>query len=75
MTFIAREPPPDRVEVVGARPSASRVWIGGHWTARNNDYVWTKGRWVLPPTGKTEWLSGKWEHEEHGWHYTDGHWV
>lgn len=75
VTFIAREPPPDRVEVVGPRPSAEHVWVGGHWSARANDYVWTRGRWAVPASGKTEWQSGKWEHEEHGWHYTDGYWV
>jgi hypothetical protein len=75
VTYIAREPPPDRVELASVRPSEEHVWIAGHWAARANNYAWTKGRWVLPVSGKTEWQSGKWEHEEHGWHYTEGHWV
>ena len=72
--FITREPPPLRVEVVTTRHSEEEVWIGGHWSARNNDYAWVSGRWARPENGKREWQEGKWEHEERGWHYTEGYW-
>jgi hypothetical protein len=72
--FITHEPPAARVEVVSVRPYDDAVWIGGHWSARGNDYAWTKGRWERPSAGMTVWESGRWEHEDRGWHYTEGHW-
>lgn len=72
--FVTRDPPPERVEVVSARPSEESVWIAGHWTARGNSYVWTKGRWERPEAGMTTWESGKWVHEQRGWYYTEGRW-
>jgi hypothetical protein len=72
--FITREPPAERVEVVSARPSAESAWIGGHWSARGNNYVWTRGHWQRPEAGMREWESGKWVHEQRGWYYIEGHW-
>jgi hypothetical protein len=72
--FIMREPPPERVEVIGERPYTEAVWIGGHWAESHGDYVWVNGRWERPEAGRHEWVNGRWEHEERGWHYSDGHW-
>jgi hypothetical protein len=72
--FVTREPPVERVEVVSARPNEESVWIGGHWTARGNSYVWTPGRWQHPEPGTTTWESGKWVREQRGWYYTEGRW-
>jgi hypothetical protein len=74
VTFINHEPPAERVEVATARPYAEAVWVGGHWTARGDNYAWTAGRWVRPPADKATWESGKWEHGERGWYYTEGQW-
>ena len=72
--FITRDPPAERVEVVGGRPSEESVWIGGHWSARGNSYAWTPGRWQRPDAGMKEWENGKWVHEPRGWYYTEGRW-
>jgi hypothetical protein len=74
ISFITREPPAERVEVVSARPYDDAVWIGGHWSARGNEYAWVSGRWERPVSGKKEWVAGRWEHEDRGWHYTEGFW-
>ena len=73
--YIAKEPPPPRVEIATTRRSAEEVWISGHWSPGKNDYVWINGHWALPPgEGKKEWQDGKWEHTEHGWRFTEGSW-
>ena len=72
--FITREPPADRVEVISVRPSEESVWIGGHWSARGNNYAWTPGHWQRPDAGMKDWENGKWVHEQRGWYYTEGHW-
>ncbi len=74
VTFLTREPPPERVEVASVRPYAEAVWIGGHWTARGDNYAWMPGHWARPEAGKTEWAGGKWEHSDRGWYYTEGQW-
>jgi hypothetical protein len=74
VSFISREPPPERVEVVSERPYTEAVWIGGHWAESRGDYVWVSGRWERPESGRHEWVQGKWEHEDRGWHWTEGHW-
>ncbi|HEY5219148.1 MAG TPA: hypothetical protein VIJ16_05030 [Gemmatimonadaceae bacterium] len=74
VSFVSREPPPERVEVIPARPSNDVVWVSGRWAANGNDYTWREGSWERPESGKKEWVKGKWVHEDRGWHYMDGHW-
>ena len=52
VSFITREPPAEREEVISARPYAEAVWIGGHWSASGNEYVWVGGRWDRPAADK-----------------------
>jgi hypothetical protein len=74
VTYLTHEPPPERAESATKRPYADAVWVGGHWTARGDNYAWASGRWVRPPADKSTWDSGKWEHAERGWYYTEGQW-
>ncbi|HTR77548.1 MAG TPA: hypothetical protein VMH39_05540 [Gemmatimonadaceae bacterium] len=74
VVFAVREPPAERVEVIPAAPGASYVWIKGHWLWRDNDYVWTPGRWEAPPAGERVWVEGHWAHEARGWYWVEGHW-
>ena len=32
--YADEEPPPAQVEVIGVAPSATHVWVGGHWAWR-----------------------------------------
>jgi hypothetical protein len=50
---VARPPPPARVELVPARPSASALWIDGEWTWRRGRWAWLPGRWVDAPPSET----------------------
>jgi hypothetical protein len=47
--IIRTRPPHAIVEMRIARPSRDHVWIGGYHRWDGNAYVWTPGRWELPP--------------------------
>jgi hypothetical protein len=72
--YVVREPPRERVEVVGRSPGSDYVWVKGHWAWRRNDYEWIPGRWAIPERGFREWEPGRWQHERSGWFYIEGRW-
>lgn len=74
VVYIHRAPPPIRVEVRGARPSAQHVWVAGHWVGRGEEFVWEPGRWVLLESGHRAWVEGAWRHDRNGWFWVEGHW-
>ena len=74
VTYVNREPPPLREEVVVARPGPAYVWIKGHWDLRAGEFEWVAGRWARPEPGFHEWVAGRWAHEPRGWFYVEGHW-
>lgn len=39
--------PPERVEVVTARPSPRHTWVRGRWEHRGDGWVWIDGAWVI----------------------------
>ena len=44
-------PPKIVVENRGTRPSPRHVWIQGYHNWDGQKYVWTAGRWEVPPQG------------------------
>lgn len=46
-------PPPARVEYAPVSPREGAVWVGGEWDFRFRRWIWTYGRWVVPPTNAT----------------------
>jgi len=44
-------PPPARVEIAPQSPREGAVWLGGEWDFRFRRWIWTYGRWVVPPSG------------------------
>lgn len=48
---VAAPPPPARVEIIPAEPSATAVWMDGEWIWRRAQWAWMPGRWVNPPDG------------------------
>jgi WXXGXW repeat (2 copies) len=65
--------------VVRARPlapSPRHVWVDGDWVWRNNQYVYTEGRWVLPAYSRARWIPGHWKlnRRRGGWYWMPGHW-
>lgn len=67
-------PPAMRVEERPAAPSASHVWIPGHWIWRDNQHMWAPGHWVMPPEAGYTWESARWVHENNQWAFYEGHW-
>ncbi len=70
---IETEPPPPRVEVIGAAPAPGYVWIGGNW-AWKGAWVWQAGRWEAPPSHDAVYIHGYWRHGSTGYSYMEGHW-
>jgi hypothetical protein len=50
---VTSPPPPARVEIVPAVPSATAVWVDGEWLWRRARWAWLPGRWVEEPPGVT----------------------
>ena len=74
LTFVQREPPPMRAEVIAESPGNEYVWVNGYWAWRGNDYEWVSGRWMRPEGGRRVWEPAHWEHERRGWFFVEGHW-
>jgi hypothetical protein len=55
-------------------PSPKHVWVGGNYSWRGNQYVYTNGYWALPPHHGSRWIDGHWKHRRGGWVWVPGHW-
>jgi hypothetical protein len=71
--IVRQAPPPPREELRGAPPSPVAAWIPGSWSW-NNGWVWTPGRWEMPPQRATAWVPGQWEPRGQDWVWRPGHW-
>ncbi len=67
-------PPQPRAEAGSPQPSATTVWVPGHWTWRSG-WVWTSGTWKVPPAGYSRWISGRWEQTGTSWRGIPGYWT
>jgi YXWGXW repeat-containing protein len=74
VVYIERQPPAERVEVIGVAPSPGLVWVAGYWEWGGDDYVWVPGRWMAPEPGHRSWERGNWRHHGRGWYWAPGHW-
>ena len=72
--YVAAAPPVERVEVIGAAPGPTYVWVPGHWNWDTRTYMWMPGRWVVPDRGYRAWRPGHWAHDRRGWYWVEGHW-
>jgi hypothetical protein len=75
--FVRVAPPPPRTErVVVVRPSPRHVWVGGYHRWNGRAYVWTPGRWVVPPRRAAVWVPARWTYvpARHGYVFVEGHW-
>ena len=71
---VTAAPPPPRVEVRTAAPSAGHVWIAGHWAWRGAAHVWVPGHWALPPAAGYVWEPARWVNQNGQWVFYEGHW-
>jgi hypothetical protein len=76
--FVVRVRPtaPVVVRTRPLAPSPRHMWIDGEWVWRNNQYVYTEGRWILPAYPGARWIPGHWKFNRHrgGWLWIPGHW-
>ncbi|WP_198174765.1 YXWGXW repeat-containing protein [Spirosoma arboris] len=73
-TTTVQGPPPTRVEVIPAAPSARHVWIPGHYIRRGRNYVWVNGFYRVAPARYNAWAPGHWQQTRRGQVWVDGHW-
>lgn len=67
-------PPRPVVEERTVAPSAAHVWIGGYHTWDGSAYVWTPGRWEVPPRPHAVWVAPRWVHRRDGYVFVEGRW-
>lgn len=73
--YVQVAPPAPIVEVRPPAPSHAHVWIGGYHSWNGSAYVWTPGRWDVPPRPHARWVAGRWHHHHRrGWYWIEGHW-
>ena len=72
---IVKEAPPRAiVEKRGVAPSHDHVWVGGYHRWDGHAYVWTAGRWEVPPRPHAVWIAPRWEHRNGGYVFIEGRW-
>ncbi len=66
-------PPPPQVETPPPAPGTDYVWVDGDWVWRGG-WVWTPGRWALPPYPGGIWFHGGWVHGGPAFRREGGRW-
>ncbi len=72
--FVRLAPPPPPVERRVPAPDARHVWVAGYQRWDGRAYIWTPGRWVLPPRAHAFWVPGRWDRRPGGYAWVPGHW-
>jgi len=71
---IRLRPPVSIHERRTVRPSPRHVWIKGYHHYDGNAYVWTPGRWDVPPREHAVWVAPRYEHRRDGYVFVEGRW-
>jgi hypothetical protein len=56
------------------RPGPRHVWISGYHRYEGNAYVWTPGRWEVPPREHAVWIAPRYQHRRDGYVFVEGRW-
>ncbi len=72
--YVRVAPPPPVVERPYGAPGAAYRWIPGYHRWDGHRYIWTSGRWVVPPRPRAMWVPGHWEQSPYGWRWASGYW-
>lgn len=70
--IVHQAPPRHVTEVVVVSPGPGYVWVAGHYSWANNQWVWIPGAWMTPPEAGAVWVEGRWDQAAQTW--TEGHW-
>jgi len=68
---VAPEP---LTEVVPPAPASNAVWVPGYWDFNGTGYVWTSGRWEIPPPMSTSYIAAHWETRDDANVFVRGYW-
>ena len=71
---VAPEPPAAQSEERPRAPSAAHVWIAGHHTRQDSQWVWVKGHYAVPPRADDVWVPGHWVGHLRGYVWIEGGW-
>jgi hypothetical protein len=72
--YVRVAPPPPVYERPVPSPGPGYVFIPGYHRWDGHAYVWTSGRYVVPPRPHAVWIAGHWDHRPGGWFWVAGHW-
>ena len=72
--YVRVGPPAPIVETRVVSPGRGYVWVTGYHVWNGAAYVWTPGRWMLPPRPRKVWVAPHWRHERRVWFFVEGHW-
>ncbi len=70
---IGWAPPPMLVEDIPPQPTPDAVWTGGYWTWQG-EWVWSAGRWLVPPRPRYVWVQPYYEHRDERVIFVPGYW-
>lgn len=75
---VSQQPPPppssQPADVVTAPPSPTAIWIPGYWAYNGVGYVWTSGRWEVPPPNCHAYVAPYWAYQGGSYVYVQGSW-
>jgi hypothetical protein len=72
--YVRMAPPPPVAQRPYQAPGRGYTWIPGYQRWDGRQYVWTGGRWVLPPRPRAVWQPGHWDRTPNGWRWFPGRW-
>lgn len=78
-SVVAQQAPPappssQPADVVTAPPSPTAIWIPGYWAYNGYGYVWTAGRWEIPPPNCHAYVAPYWANQGGAYVYVQGTW-
>ena len=72
--YVRLAPPPPVIERPYAAPGPGYRWVPGYHRWDGRRYIWTGGRWVVPPRPRAVWETGRWDRSPYGYHWRPGRW-
>jgi len=60
------------MEIRPPSPGMNQVWVPGHYTFAQNQWIWISGVWSTPPSASARWVDGRYDPATRRW--TEGHW-
>jgi hypothetical protein len=68
-------PLPQPIEVIGAAPGTTPVWVSAYWVNYDGRWVWLPGHWEDRPRVGAVWIPGHWDQTADGKYvWAAGYW-